>query len=159
MTHKTSGACAIDLATLSVPPPTPSALSAPFWAAVAEGRLLLRRCAACRRFTAYPREICPHCWSQDQTWEEVSGRAEVQTFTRVHRAGNAGWQSATPYIIALVRLAEGPVLLTQLFDSGQSLHSGASCYMVPTRVGDWTLPFFRLTGDAAPTARTEKGTL
>lgn len=158
MTHKTPGARAIDLATLSVPPPTPSALSAPFWAAAAEGRLLLQRCAACRRFAAYPREICPHCWSQDQAWEEVSGRAEVQTFTRVHRAGNAGWQVAAPYVVALVRLAEGPVLLTQLLDDGQRLHSGAGCRMAPTRVGDWTLPFFRLTGEAAPITHTGKGT-
>lgn len=141
----------LDLATLSVPPPTPSALSTPFWAAAAQGRLLLLRCQACQRFAAYPRDICPHCWSQDQVWEEASGRAQVQTFTQVHQAGHPGWQLAAPYVIALVRLAEGPVLLTQLLIDGRPLRAGAACRVAFTPVGDWTLPFFRLSATAPHT--------
>lgn len=156
MTHETTSLPAIDLATLSVPPPTPTALSSPFWTAAAEGRLLFHRCTDCRRFTAYPREICPHCWSQNQVWEEVSGRAEVQTFTRVHQAGNAGWQLAAPYVIALVRLVEGPVILTQLIEAGRPVRAGAACRVAFTKVGDWTLPFFRLSEDASATTTTEE---
>lgn len=137
----------VAIAELGVPvsPPTPSALSLPFWEAAAEGRLQLLRCTDCLRLAAYPREICPHCWSTDRSWTEVSGRGEVQTFTSVHRAGNAGWQSVTPYVVGLVRLEEGPVLLTQFSDDADALHEGAPCEVVFTRVGAWTLPFFRRT--------------
>lgn len=147
MTQEIMGEPAVDFAALNVPPPTPTALSAPFWAAAAKGRLLLQRCASCGQFNAYPREICPHCWSQDLTWEEVSGQAKVQTFTRVHQAGNAGWQLAAPYVIALVRLTEGPVLLTQLLATERPVHAGDACRVVFTKVGDWELPFFRLSDE------------
>jgi uncharacterized OB-fold protein len=135
----------LDLTGLSVPPPTPTALSSPFWSAAAQGRLQLQRCSACRRFAAYPREICPHCWALGSAWEEVSGRGHVQTFTRVHQAGNAGWQVATPYVVGLVRLVEGPVLLTQLLLGREASRAGASCRVAFARVGAWTLPFFRLS--------------
>ena len=36
--------------------------------------------------------------------------------TIVHRAGHRAWQSEVPYVVALVRLEEGPVLLTNLVD-------------------------------------------
>lgn len=140
----------LDLAALSVPPPTPTALSAPFWTAAAQGRLQLQRCTACRRFAAYPREICPHCWAQGAVWEEVSGLAHVETFTRVHQAGNAGWQAAAPYVVALVRLVEGPVLLTQLLVGQDVPRAGVACRVAFTKVGEWTLPFFRLADQSGP---------
>lgn len=150
MKHETV-ASASDFASLSVPPPTPTALSAPFWTSAATGRLELQRCGSCRRFAAYPREICPHCWANSQSWEPVSGRAYVQTFTRVHQAGHPGWQIAAPYVVALVRLEEGPVLLTQLLvEEERPLRAGAECRVAFTKVGNWTLPFFRLTEQSEP---------
>lgn len=145
-------AAVVDWATLAVPPPTPTALSAAFWTAAAAGRLELQRCGVCHRLAAYPREICPYCWGTSLAWEAVSGYAHVQTFTRVHQAGHPGWQVVAPYVVALVRLVEGPVMLTQLLVDERPLHVGASCRVAFTRVGDWTLPFFNLTGEpeAAP---------
>lgn len=137
----------IDLATLKVPPPLPTALSNPFWAAAAQGRLQFQQCGACGQFAAYPRELCPRCWSCQQQWKEVSGTGQIETFSRVHHAGNAGWQAATPYVVALVRLAEGPVLLTQLVTGGREPRAGDRCHVAFTRVGDWTLPFFSLVDD------------
>lgn len=148
-------ASALDFASLSVPPPTPTALSAHFWTSAAASRLELQRCGSCRRFAAYPREICPYCWANSQSWEPVSGRAYVQTFTRVHQAGHPAWQIAAPYVVALVRLVEGPVLLTQLLAEKRPLRAGAECRVAFTEVGGWTLPFFRLT-DESDRASCEK---
>lgn len=41
----------------------------PFWDAAGDGRLLIRRCRACAKAHHYPREFCPHCWSEDVEWE------------------------------------------------------------------------------------------
>lgn len=137
------------LESLSIPPPMPTALSKPFWDAAAAGRVQLLRCGNCDRFAAYPRELCPYCWSVDRRWETVSGNATLETFTRVHQAGHAGWQPATPYVVGLVRLEEGPVLLTHILAGDGLLRAGATCHAEFVKVGTWVLPFFKLTGAAA----------
>nr|BBJ51766.1 hypothetical protein SAVMC3_43950 [Streptomyces avermitilis] len=65
--------------------PETDAFTRPYWDAAAEGVLLLRRCAGCGRTHHYPREFCPHCWSDDVTWERASGRATLYTWSVVHR--------------------------------------------------------------------------
>ncbi|MGW2700960.1 Zn-ribbon domain-containing OB-fold protein [Streptomyces sp. NPDC001340] len=86
----------------------------PYWTAAAEGRLLIRRCAACGRAHHYPREFCPHCWSEDVTWEEASGRATLYTWSTVHRNDLPPFGDRTPYVAAVVDLAEGPRMMTEL---------------------------------------------
>lgn len=90
----------------------------PYWAAAEEGRLLIRRCAACGRAHHYPREFCPHCWSEDVTWEEASGRATLYTWSTVHRNDLPPFGDRTPYVAAVVDLAEGPRMMTELVESG-----------------------------------------
>lgn len=65
--------------------PGTDAFTRPYWDAAAEGRLLIRCCAACGRAHRYPREFCPYCWSEDVGWEEVSGAATLYTWSVVHR--------------------------------------------------------------------------
>ena len=48
----------------------------PFWDAAREHRLSIPRCNACGRHHFYPRELCPHCHSDDLEWTDVSGRGE-----------------------------------------------------------------------------------
>ncbi|MFE1308988.1 Zn-ribbon domain-containing OB-fold protein [Streptomyces sp. NPDC058755] len=86
----------------------------PYWTAAAEGRLLIRRCATCGRAHHYPREFCPHCWSEDVTWEEASGRATLYTWSTVHRNDLPPFGDRTPYVAAVVDLAEGPRMMTEL---------------------------------------------
>nr|BFE78218.1 hypothetical protein GCM10020093_008190 [Planobispora longispora] len=76
------------------------------------GSLLLQRCGACRRAQHYPRALCAACGSTDLTWTESAGRGVVDSFTVVHRSPFPEPQA--PYVVARVRLAEGPVLLTNL---------------------------------------------
>lgn len=97
--------------------PEPDAFTRPYWEAAAEGRLLLRRCRACGRAHHYPREFCPHCWSEDVTWEPATGRAALYTWSVVHRNDLPPFGDRVPYVAAVVDLAEGPRMMTELVDT------------------------------------------
>lgn len=100
--------------------PEADALTRPYWAAAADGRLLIRRCAACGRAHHYPREFCPHCWSEDVAWERATGRATLYTWSTVHRNDLPPFSARTPYIAAVVDLAEGPRMMTQVVDAEEA---------------------------------------
>lgn len=85
-----------------------------FWKAARAGRLEVQRCNACRRFRFFPAPVCPHCLSTDTTWEPVSGKATLYSYTTVQRAPNAALAKETPYTIALVELAEGVRIMSRL---------------------------------------------
>ncbi|TFE48117.1 Zn-ribbon domain-containing OB-fold protein [Streptomyces sp. ICN441] len=91
----------------------------PWWDAAAEGRLLIRRCAACRRAHHYPREFCPHCWSEEVRWERASGRATLYTWSVVHRNDLPPFGARTPYAAAVVDLAEGPRMMTEIVECAE----------------------------------------
>jgi len=83
----------------------------PFWHAAREGKLLVKHCAACGKTHFYPRSICPFCFSSDTHWREASGRGEVYSFTKIAMG------SAEPYVLAYVKLEEGPAILTNIVRS------------------------------------------
>ncbi|MFC8669800.1 Zn-ribbon domain-containing OB-fold protein [Streptomyces sp. NPDC057199] len=99
--------------------PEVDAFTQPYWDAAAEGLLLLRRCGACGRAHHYPREFCPRCWSEDVTWERASGRATLYTWSVVHRNDLPPFGSRTPYVAAVVDLAEGPRMMTEVVGCGE----------------------------------------
>ncbi|MGX1909493.1 Zn-ribbon domain-containing OB-fold protein [Streptomyces phaeochromogenes] len=99
--------------------PEVDAFTRPYWDAAAEGRLLLRWCGACGRAHHYPREFCPRCWSEDVTWEPASGRATLYTWSVVHRNDLPPFGSRTPYVAAVVDLAEGPRMMTEVVECGE----------------------------------------
>ncbi|MER5432666.1 OB-fold domain-containing protein [Streptomyces sp. NPDC002588] len=96
--------------------PEADAFTRAYWDAAAEGRLLIRRCGGCARAHHYPREFCPSCWSEDVTWEEASGRATLYTWSVVHRNDLPPFGQRTPYVAAVVDLAEGPRMSTELVE-------------------------------------------
>ncbi|MEU3488869.1 Zn-ribbon domain-containing OB-fold protein [Streptomyces massasporeus] len=100
--------------------PEPDAFTRTYWDAAAEGRLLIRRCGDCGRAHHYPREFCPHCWSEDVTWETASGRATLYTWSVVHRNDLPPFPDRVPYVAAVVELAEGPRMMTEIVGSGGS---------------------------------------
>jgi len=84
-----------------------------WWEGTREGRLLVQQCTACGHHQHYPRHLCTRCGGTDGlAMVAASGRATVWSFTVVHRAPSDEVQA--PYTVALVRLSEGPVMLTWL---------------------------------------------
>jgi uncharacterized OB-fold protein len=92
----------------------------PYWDAAANRRLLIRRCTDCTAPHHYPREFCPHCWSEDVTWERASGRATLYTWSVVHKNDLPPFGSRVPYVAAVVELAEGPRMMTEVVDCAES---------------------------------------
>lgn len=97
------------------PVPVPGVITRPFWDGLREHRLLVQRCRTGGHLIHYPREFCPDCYSADLGWEEMSGRGRVHAFTVVHRAVNPVFQQErVPYVFALIRLDEGPILTSNV---------------------------------------------
>ena len=92
--------------------PHEDAISAPFWAATRERKLVIQYCSTCDQFQRYPRAICISCATENLTWREVSGKGTVDSWTTVHRAPAEGF--VPPYVIARVLLSEKIILLTRL---------------------------------------------
>ncbi|GAB7109137.1 OB-fold domain-containing protein [Streptomyces phaeofaciens JCM 4814] len=99
--------------------PEVDAFTRTYWDAAAEGRLLIRRCGDCGRAHHYPREFCPYCWSEAVTWEDASGRATLYTWSVVHRNDLPPFGARTPYVAAMVDLAEGPRMATEVVEAGE----------------------------------------
>lgn len=124
--------------------PEPDTFTRTYWDAAAEGRLLIRRCRACGRAHHYPREFCPHCWSEDVTWEPASGRATLYTWSVVHRNDLPPFTERLPYVAAVVDLDEGPRMMTEIVGPGEP--SAGAELRVGFREG---IPVFRLLPGAA----------
>lgn len=98
------------------PRPTPSSVTEPFWAATAEERFLVQHCAACGHVQHYPRPTCTACGATELTWRPISGRATVHTYTVARRPTHKAFDGADPAVIAIVELAEGPRVTTNIVD-------------------------------------------
>jgi len=72
-------------------------------------------CNECGNTIFPPRDVCPYCAEQKQTWTNLSGRGEVYSYTTMYSAPTA-FEEYTPYTVALVKLAEGPLITAQLTD-------------------------------------------
>jgi uncharacterized protein len=72
-------------------------------------------CNECGNTIFPPRDVCPYCAEQKQSWTNLSGRGEVYSYTTMYSAP-AAFEEYTPYTVALVKLAEGPLITAQLTD-------------------------------------------
>ena len=94
--------------------PVPSVETKYFWERCHAGELVLERCTACGNLQFYPRSICDSCFSNDVEWVPASGQAEVISLTVIRRAFAPAFADKVPYVVALVRLAEGPQMMTHI---------------------------------------------
>ena len=79
----------------------------PYWSALLEGRLQLQRCAACKQWHWPAVWRCSHCGSWEQSWEDVSLRGKVYSWTRTWHAFAGIEHLAKPFVIAVVKLDGG----------------------------------------------------
>jgi len=92
--------------------PNPDGPAAELYAHWARGELRLQRCASCHAWRHPPRFRCAACGSAAVTWDPVSGRGRVYTWTVTHRAVDPAFE--TPYAVVVAELEEGPRLVGNL---------------------------------------------
>ncbi len=80
--------------------------NAPFFDAALEGRLLIKRCDVCKEAFFQPRELCPFCLSES-SWMQASGVGSIYSYTAVAARDGS-------YVLALVTLAEGPTIMSNI---------------------------------------------
>ena len=104
------------MSALPTKPPRPTPETQPFWDAAAAGRIELARCDECGLIPWYPRSICPNCQSSSRTWEQLSGRGTVYSYSVTRAGGSRAWREHLPYVVAYVQLDEGPIIMTNIVD-------------------------------------------
>ncbi|MEZ5383613.1 MAG: Zn-ribbon domain-containing OB-fold protein [Microthrixaceae bacterium] len=92
-----------------VPVPTPETQH--FWDGTKAGKLLLQRCERCEHVYFPPRPFCPACSCREVAVVESSGRGVLWSYVISHRPHPA---FEGPYAIAVVRLDDGPQMMTNI---------------------------------------------
>jgi len=86
------------------------------WAdALRDHALRLQHCSACGFVRHPPGPVCPECWSDRFDWKDHAGDAEVSAFVWYMKSLDPRFPEV-PYNVALVRLAQGPVIVSSVVD-------------------------------------------
>jgi len=100
------------------PLPLPTPETRHFWDGTRNGELRLQRCTACRESYFPPRPFCPACGSRAVEVYKASGKATLYSYIINHRPRpDFGTE---PHSIAVVTLAEGPRLMTNIVGCPQT---------------------------------------
>ena len=98
------------------PLPVITDLNKPFFDGALSGELRLQRCEPRGHFRFPASSYCPTCLSPEYAWVTVSGRGRLWSWIVMHRSYFPAFKDDVPYIVAYVRLDEGPSLITSLVD-------------------------------------------
>jgi uncharacterized OB-fold protein len=80
-----------------------------------EGKLCAAECSSCNELVLPPRLFCPSCNNKTSNWKELSGKGTLSSFSVIHIAG-IKYADDVPYIVAIVKLDEGPSVCARLVD-------------------------------------------
>jgi uncharacterized OB-fold protein len=132
-------------------------LTAPYWEAAREGRLVVQECQECHVLRHPPLPRCPGCHGGQPGWREVSGEGTVYTYTTVRHPTHFAFAGKIPYVLAIVELAEGPRLVTAITGIGsEDVRVGLPVRVVFREIAEGvTLPYFE--PDIHPTGKRDGG--
>ncbi|MDQ0691327.1 Zn-ribbon domain-containing OB-fold protein [Arthrobacter sp. W4I7] len=88
--------------------------SAPFWEAAKNHVLVAQRCGDCGDVRFPYVELCPKCWSTNQSWEPTTPEGELYSFVVYHRALDPSKKDDIPYVIGRVVTDEGVIFNVRL---------------------------------------------
>lgn len=101
---------------LEKPPPVPTGETRAYWEGCRRHELRIQQCIACGHSQFYPRLYCTVCMSEQIEWVRASGRGRIMSFTVVYRPVTKAFAADVPYIVALIRLDEGPQLMSNIVE-------------------------------------------
>jgi uncharacterized OB-fold protein len=126
-------------------------VDAVFWDGCARREFWLQHCTACDAWQFYPRGICSHCWASTSAleWRRPGGGAVLESFSVVHR-GSGAFAEYAPYVVALVRFDEGPVMMSNVVGDVAGLAIGARLELGFAQRAGRVVPVFTRAGNPSP---------
>jgi uncharacterized OB-fold protein len=122
-----------------------------YWDGARVGELRLQRCESCDQAYFPPRPFCPACSSTDVKVFVASGKGTLYSYA-IHHRPVPGF--TPPFALAVVQLAEGPRLMSNLVDveqTPQALTLDMALEVTFLHIDDEiALPVFRPAQSATP---------
>jgi uncharacterized OB-fold protein len=91
----------------------------PFWDGLKERRFLLPRCNTCGTWY-FPPAFCKNHKNEpffgSLSWTAASGRGKIVAFNITKTALRAAFKDDVPYVYALIRLEEGPIISSNIIN-------------------------------------------
>ncbi|MCL0101836.1 OB-fold domain-containing protein [Dehalococcoidia bacterium] len=117
-----------------------------FWEATKRHSLEVPRCKDCGHIWFPPYLSCPKCISANIEYLKSSGKGEIFGCIEMHQAYLSKFQDDLPYNVALIRLAEGPLMFSNIVGSNfEEMRPGTPVEVVFDDVTDEVaLPKFKI---------------
>ncbi|GAA4239823.1 OB-fold domain-containing protein [Actinomadura meridiana] len=93
----------------------------PYWDGLAQNELRLQCCDECGEYRFPESEVCPRCLSASFSWRAVSGKGRLWSWIRMHQRYLSAFDEVSPYLVAYVKLDEGPPVISTLVDEPDEL--------------------------------------
>ena len=103
---------------IAFPYPIPEFDAEAYWQACNEQRLVMQCCDDCARFRWHPAPFCVDCGSGQYSWQRLSGRGKIHTWTVVTHPVHPAAVAKVPYVVIVVELEEqaGLTMVSNLVD-------------------------------------------
>jgi hypothetical protein len=128
-------------------PATRDERSGPFFDALADATLLLRRCRPHRHLSAPEVLFCAECGSDDLEWTPTKGDGHIVTWTAIHTGPDQTGRTSIAAVVGIVELDEGPWLRARLLVTDTAaVRSGATVALEVIETESEPIYAFRPTG-------------
>ena len=102
-------------------------------------------CTDCNHIRCPIGPVCTQCLAEQFEWHEMSGKAELHTWVNFYQGFHPEWAKESPYNVALVKLEEGPIFLSNVVADDDDLAVGIALELVFDDVtDDVSIPKFKL---------------
>jgi uncharacterized OB-fold protein len=126
----------------NMPQPALDPWNKPFWDACAEGRLTFQRCNETGKAWYPPSPVSPYEPTATWDWIESTGKGEVLSWVVFHQKYFPGFSDRMPYNVAMIRLDEGPVLLSNILAPNEEIRIGRRVRVQFEQRGEVSVPVF-----------------
>jgi uncharacterized OB-fold protein len=120
-----------------------------FFAALADGRLVLQRCEGCghARYPVAP--ACPRCATSGGRWEALTGAGSVHSWIRYRKSYLPEFEPLMPYVVVCAQLDDGPRMFGRLVAAEGDPRIGDRVRMLAERLpsGEHTIAFIAEGGE------------
>jgi uncharacterized protein len=103
---------------------------------------MFQRCTSCEHAWLPPRGECPRCLARAPRWETASGNARLVSWVVYHHGYHDYFAGRLPYNVAVVELAEGPRLISNVKAAHDTLRIDMRLKLAIEREADVALARF-----------------